>query len=234
MRARRSGRIFAGRPVSATARVWHRRGMPIAPEMLLPFLVASVLVTIIPGPDMALVTRQVLVGGPRLAQRTIFGNLSGLFVHGVALAAGLSAILVASATAYSVVKLAGAAYLCWLGVQAILASRRPPESEPEPGAVLPRRAYLQGLLSTVLNPKPALFFLTLLPQFVDRDENVLLQTFTLAAIHVVVGLIWLTAYAHLIQRARAFLTAPRVKAWLERTTGAVLIALGVRVAVERR
>jgi threonine/homoserine/homoserine lactone efflux protein len=208
--------------------------MPIAPEMLLPFLVASVLVTIIPGPDMALVTRQVLVGGPRLAQRTIFGNLSGLFVHGVALAAGLSAILVASATAYSVVKLAGAAYLCWLGVQAILASRRPPESELEAGAVVPRRAYLQGLLSTVLNPKPALFFLTLLPQFVDRDENVLLQTFTLAAIHVVVGLIWLTAYAHLIERARAFLTAPRVKAWLERTTGAVLIALGVRVAVERR
>src|ERR687895_2668816 len=101
-------------------------GMPVAPELLLPFLVASVLVTVIPGADMALLTRQVFVGGPRLAYRTIAGNLTGLLVHGVALAAGLSALLVASATAYTTVKLAGAAYLIYLGVQALLASRRPP------------------------------------------------------------------------------------------------------------
>ena len=105
-------------------------------DLLLPFLLASVLVTVIPGADMALVTRQVLVGGPGLAQRTIFGNLAGLLVHGVALAAGLSALLVASAVAYSTAKLA-------------------------------------GVVSTVLNSKPALFFLTFLPQFVDRDRAVL-------------------------------------------------------------
>ena len=209
-------------------------GMPVAPELLLPFLVASVLVTVIPGADMALLTRQVFVGGTRLAYRTIAGNLTGLLVHGVALAAGLSALLVASATAYTAVKLAGAVYLVWLGVQAIRASRRPANLDLASAAAAPRRAFLQGLLSTVLNPKPALFFLTFLPQFVDPGRNVLPQTLTLAAIHVLVGLIWLTAYAHLIDRARAVLTAPRVKAWLERSTGAVLIALGVRVAVERR
>jgi threonine/homoserine/homoserine lactone efflux protein len=174
--------------------------MPTQPELLLPFLLASVLVTVVPGADMALVTRQVLVGGPRLAYRTIAGNLTGLLVHGFALAVGLSALIVASATAYTIVKLAGAAYLIWLGVQTIRTTKRPPEPAVESPA--PRRAYLQGLLSTVLNPKPALFFLTFLPQFVDR--------------------------------ARAVLTAPRVEAWLERTTGALLIALGVRVAVERR
>jgi threonine/homoserine/homoserine lactone efflux protein len=206
--------------------------MPISPDVLLPFLVGSVLVTMLPGADMALVTRQVLVGGTPLAQKTVFGNLAGLLVHGVALAAGLSALLVASATAYTVVKLAGAAYLLYLGVQALLAARRPPAAAPP--AAVPRRAFLQGLLSTVLNPKPALFFLTFLPQFVDRDAAVLPQTLTLAAIHVVVGLIWLSAYARLVHRARAVLTAPRVKAWLERTTGAVLIAFGLRVAVERR
>jgi threonine/homoserine/homoserine lactone efflux protein len=86
----------------------------------------------------------------------------------------------------------------------------------------------------VLNPKPALFFLTFLPQFVDRGRGVLPQTLTLVAIHVVVGLIWLSAYAHLVHRARGLLTGPRLKAWLERTTGAVLIAFGLRVAVERR
>jgi threonine/homoserine/homoserine lactone efflux protein len=176
----------------------------------------------------------VLVGGPALAQKTIFGNLTGILVHGVALAAGLSALLVASATAYTVVKLAGAAYLVYLGVQALLASRQPPSDGPPAGIAVPRRAFLAGLISTVLNPKPALFFLTFLPQFVDREAAVLPQTMTLAGIHVLVGLIWLTAYARLVQRARGLLTAPRVKAWLERTTGAVLIAFGLRVAVERR
>ena len=207
--------------------------MPVPLDLLLPFLVASILVTVIPGADMALITRQVLVGGTSLAQRTIFGNLTGLLVHGFALAVGLSALLVASATAYTAVKLAGAAYLIYLGIQALRASRRP-AVEPTVVAGAPRRAFLQGLISTVLNPKPALFFLTFLPQFVNRDEAVLPQTMTLAGIHVVVGLIWLTAYAHLVHGARGMLAAPRVKAWLERTTGAVLIAFGLRVAVERR
>src|SRR5215213_9286011 len=116
---------------------------------------------------MALITRQVLVGGPALAQKTIFGNLTGLLVHGVALAAGLSALLVASATAYTTVKLAGAAYLVYLGVQSLRQARRPATAASAPP---PRRignAYAQGLISTVLNPKPALFFLSYLPQFVD-------------------------------------------------------------------
>jgi threonine/homoserine/homoserine lactone efflux protein len=214
--------------------VWNDGAVTVPLDLLLPFLVASVLVTVIPGADMALVTRQVLVGGTGLAQRTIFGNLAGLLVHGVALAAGLSALVVASAVAYSTVKLAGAVYLLYLGVQALRASRRRSVETAPAGIAAPRRAFLAGLISTVLNPKPALFFLTFLPQFVDRQRGVLPQTLTLVAIHVVIGLIWLTAHAHLVHRARGLLTGPRVKAWLERTTGAVLIAFGLRVAVERR
>lgn len=209
-------------------------GVLIQPELLLPFLVASVLVTVVPGADMALITRQVLVGGTRLAHRTIAGNLTGILVHGLVLAAGLSALIVASATAYTTVKLAGAVYLVWLGVQTIRASRKPADLDFRASVAAPRHAFLAGLVSTVLNPKPALFFLTFLPQFVDRDRAILPQTLTLAAIHVVVGLVWLTAYAHLVDRARAVLAGPRVKSWVERTTGAVLIALGLRVAVERR
>ncbi len=212
--------------------------MPVELHLLLPFLVASVLVTVVPGADMALVTRQVFIGGPRLAQRTIMGNLTGICVHGAALAIGLSALLVASATAYTVVKLAGAAYLVWLGIQTIRAARRPavtPDAALEgAGPITPRRAYVQGLVSTVLNPKPALFFLTFLPQFIDRHGSVLAQTLFLTALHVLVGLVWLTAYAHMVHRARQVLTGNRFRAWLERSTGAVLIALGVRVAVERR
>jgi threonine/homoserine/homoserine lactone efflux protein len=213
--------------------------VPVELHLLIPFLVASILVTVVPGADMALVTRQVLIGGPRLAQRTIFGNLAGICVHGAALAVGLSALLVASATAYTVVKLAGAAYLVWLGIQTIRAARRPAPATPDAahdatGPISPRRAFVQGLVSTVLNPKPALFFLTFLPQFIDQNQSVLAQTLFLTLVHVIVGLVWLTTYAHLVDRARMVLTRDRFRRRLERSTGAVLIALGVRVAVERR
>ncbi len=213
-------------------------GMPVPIEQLLPFLVGSILVTVVPGADMALVMRQVFIGGTSLAQRTIFGNLTGLVVHAVALAVGLSALLAASAEAYTVVKLAGAAYLVFLGAQTLLAARRG-HAEPDGAAPATRRgvpsrrtAYLQGLVSTVLNPKPALLFLTYLPQFVDESRPVLPQIAFLAGVHILVGLIWMTLYAHLVQRAHRTLTRSDVRRWLETATGVVLIALGLRVAVE--
>jgi threonine/homoserine/homoserine lactone efflux protein len=208
--------------------------VPVELHQLLPFLVASVLVTVVPGADMALVTRQVLIGGPRLAQRTIAGNLTGVAVHGVALAVGLSALLVASAGAYSAVKLAGAAYLVYLGVQTFRSAGRAALAEPTSADPRARRPYVQGLVSTVLNPKPALFFLTFVPQFVDRDRPVLGQTLFFTLLHIAVGLAWLTTYAHLVDRTRHALRRERVRRWVERSTGAVLVALGLRVAVERR
>jgi threonine/homoserine/homoserine lactone efflux protein len=222
--------------------------MPIPLEQLLPFLVGSILVTIVPGADMALVMRQVFIGGTSLAQRTIYGNLTGLVVHATALAAGLSALLAASAQAYTVVKLAGAGYLVFLGLQTLLAARRREAeaaaevvatasagpSGPARGVPSPLTAYLQGLISTVLNPKPALLFLTYLPQFIDESRPVLPQIAFLAGVHIVVGLIWMTTYAHLVARAHRTLTRSDVRRWLDRVTGVVLIAFGLRVAVEQR
>lgn len=212
--------------------------MPVPVDDFLLFLGGSILVTIVPGADMALITRQVLIGGTWLAQRTIFGNLTGLVVHALALALGLSALLVASAEAYTVVKLAGAAYLVSIGVQTLRSARRgAPEEDPSVAArAVPSRrtAYLQGLVSTVLNPKPALLFLTFLPQFVDERRAVLPQITFLAGVHILLGLVWLTIYAHLIHRAHRTLTRRDVRRWLESATGVVLIALGLRVAVEPR
>lgn len=197
------------------------------PDGLAAFVAASVLVVVVPGADMALVTRQVLIGGPRLARRTILGNATGVLVHVVAMAVGLSALLVASATAYTAVKWAGAAYLIWLGIQSWRAARRP-TAPPPPTA--PRRAFAAGLVSTVLNPKPALFFLALVPQFLDRAHPVAPQVLLLGAIHLAVTVAWLTVYVQLVGRARAVFTS----GWVQRATGAVLVALGVRVALERR
>lgn len=213
--------------------------MPVPLDQLLLFLPGSILVTVVPGADMALVMRQVFVGGTALAQRTIFGNLSGLVVHAAALAIGLSALLVASAEAYTLVKVAGAAYLVYLGIQSLRsawrADRREAEGERAPSRVPSMRtAYLQGLISTVLNPKPALLFLTYLPVFVDETRPVLPQIAFLAGVHILVGLIWMTLYAHLVARAHRTLTRGDVRRWLEGATGVVLIALGLRVAVEPR
>ena len=226
--------------------------MPVPIEQLIPFLIGATLVTIVPGADMALVMRQVFVGGTALAQRTIFGNITGLIVHSIALAVGLSALLVASAEAYTAVKIAGAIYLVYLGAQSLLsawrAGRDPVPAPVEgidvvgtsPGTGAGRRApsmrtaYLQGLISTVLNPKPALLYLTFLPQFVDTARPVLPQIVFLAGIHIVMGVIWLTFYAHVIARAHRTLTRSDVKRWLEGATGVVLIGLGLRVATEPR
>lgn len=215
--------------------------MPVPIDQLLLFLVGSILVTIVPGPDMALVMRQVFIGGTGLAQRTIFGNVTGLVVHAVALAAGLSALLVASAEAYTVVKLAGAAYLVYLGVQTLQSARHDEQAASNDAAAAASRpvpsvrtAYVQGLVSTVLNPKPALLFLTYLPQFIDESRAVLPQIAFLAGVHIVIGLIWMTLYAHIVHRAHRTLTRRDVRRWLEGATGVVLIALGLRVALERR
>jgi threonine/homoserine/homoserine lactone efflux protein len=207
------------------------------PQHLWLFLVGSLVITLVPGADMALVTRQVVTRGRRAAQVTVLGNVTGIVVHAVALGAGLSALIVASATAYTTVKLAGAAYLVYLGAQSLRQARR---TRRERGAVVaqpvrPRRGspYLAGLISTVLNPKPALFFLSYLPQFIDRSHSVAPQLALLAGIHIVVGLVWLSLYAWLISRLQAAIARPRVKAAMESVSGAVLVALGVRVALER-
>ncbi len=213
--------------------------MPVPLEQLLPFLVGSILVNIVPGADMALVMRQVFIGGTSLAQRTIFGNMTGIVVHAVALAAGLSALLAASAEAYTVVKLAGAAYLVFLGAQTLRSARRGHPEPESPGAgprgvPSPRTAYFQGLISTVLNPKPALLFLTYLPQFIDESRPVVPQIAFLAGVHIAIGLVWLTLYAHLVARAHRTLTRRDVRRWVETVTGVVLIAFGLRVAIEQR
>ena len=102
-----------------------------------------------------------------------------------------------------------------------------------PPAATNRSNYLAGLISTMLNPKPALFFLSYLPQFIDRSDSVVLQVAFLAGIHIVIGFVWLTLYAWLVSRLQLVITRPRVKAAMERISGVVLVALGIRVAFER-
>jgi len=162
-----------------------------------------------------------------------FGICSGLLVHATASALGMSVILATSAQAFTIVKLAGAAYLGYLGVQALRSSFRQDATEV-PSSRRRANPFLQGVLSNVLNPKVAVFYLTFLPQFMAPGDNVLARSLAFAVAHSVMGVIWLSAYAYVLSRVSAVLGSSGVRRWLERVTGGVLIALGVRLALERR
>jgi threonine/homoserine/homoserine lactone efflux protein len=200
---------------------------------LVAFTGFAALLTILPGSDMALVTRNVLAVGRRRTMATIVGIASGCVIHAAASALGISAVLATSATAFNVMRTVGAAYLIWIGIQSIRTAGAP-ASAPSDRAKGRTSPFLQGFLTNILNPKVAIFYLTVLPQFVTPGDNVLKRSLLLASIHIAMGLVWLTAYAWFVDRLGGVLSRPRVKAWLERVTGGVLIALGARLAWERR
>jgi RhtB (resistance to homoserine/threonine) family protein len=198
-------------------------------SQLLPFVGAAIVIAVTPGADTALVVRNALVAGAAPARRTALGTASGLMVWGAASACGVAAVLNASAEAYTTVKLAGAAYLIWLGIQAI---RHAGAHEPAEGA----RAgspFRQGLLCNLLNPKAGVFFTALLPQFVSPQDPALAVSLLLTAIAAVTSLMWLTVYATLVPRAGDVLRRQPVRRAIDRVTGTVLIGLGVRLALSR-
>ena len=205
------------------------------PDRLLPYLGVIAVLTVTPGPDMLLVLRNGIRGGSRAAWATGLGCCTGIAVHATLAVLGLSAILAASSEAFTAVKLAGAAYLVWLGASALVRSTRGEAlaAEPAPEAVR-GSAYRQGLLTNLLNPKIALLFLTLLPQFVSDGEPRVATTAVLAAVFLGGAVVWWRVFSLAVGPLGRFLSRPRVVAWFERGTGALLVAIGVRVALERR
>ena len=193
-------------------------------------------IVVLPGPDMALVLQNGIARGRRAAVETAVGINTGLLVWAVAAALGIAALLRASAPAFTLLKFAGAAYLVWLGLRALTdAWRGAPGGSA--GQASPRRRaspFRQGLLSNLLNPKIALVFTTLIPQFVDPDAPAVAQTLLLASIFICMGLVWLTSYALVVARVATLLRRCVVRRVLNAVTGTVLMALGFRVAFERR
>jgi len=203
---------------------------------LVAFAGISLLLAMTPGPDMAVVTRQALVNGSRGVLLSTAGITLALTIHVTASAVGLSALLRASANLFEVVKIVGGLYLAYLGVRAWLASRRP-GGEPVVGAAQPVSSSLgilrQGFLSALFNPKLVVFFVTFLPQFVRPGDRVLVRLLLLGMVFAVIGLSWLVVYGSLVTRISDFITAPRVRRWLERITGTVLLGFGARLVLER-
>lgn len=207
---------------------------------LIAYCAASILLVVTPGPGQALVVARTLAGGHKAGVLTAVGLEIGTLGHTFAAALGLSALLAASATAYSIVKYAGAAYLVVLGVITLMSTRRPatekPNTVPVERTSNSRLLLLHGIVTGTLNPKVAVFFVAFLPQFVHPERgHVFLQFMCLGLILATLGLIGDSTVSWLTARASRKLTAsPRFTAWRQRLTGSILIALGVRLALSER
>jgi threonine/homoserine/homoserine lactone efflux protein len=205
-------------------------------QVLVTFAPVAGLLTITPGAATALVVRNALRGGRRHAFWTTSGNSAGVLVWGCCAAAGVAAVVAASAAAFDVIKIVGAIVLVIMGARSLLGSghRATRAETPEPAQVSDRRALRDGLVTSLANPKLAVFFVALFPQFVPPGTSVLPAALAMVCVIIAFDLIWYSVLAALVSRAKRHFVEGRWARRIERVTGAVLIGLGVRLALERR
>lgn len=206
------------------------------------FVGATLVLMFIPGVDMALVTRQMVVHGRPTAFVTVMGLLASGLCHAALASAGLTAILLTSSAVYGTLRLAGGGYLVAVGAYSIWTSwTRSREDETDPASdalsrreMTPRRAFALGFVSNITNPKVAVFFLTFLPQFVSPERGSVLGIAVLGILFNAIASSWWVAYLLVLDRASRWLARRDVRRAVENVSGGVLIALGLRVATERR
>ncbi len=199
--------------------------------LLLAFVAAASVLTITPGIDTAMVLRSAAAGGARPAVLASVGIALGCLAWGAAVSVGLGAVLHASELAYAVIKWVGAAYLMWLGIKLLL---KPRATIGQDGGDAPSRgageAFWRGFLTNLLNPKVGVFYVTFLPQFVPDGANVVGYTFFLAFLHVGLTLGWFAVLIAATVPLGRFLRRPAAVKTLDRLTGAVFVAFGVKLA----
>jgi threonine/homoserine/homoserine lactone efflux protein len=210
-------------------------------DQFVAFLGIAVMVIVTPGQDTALTIRNTLLGGRRAGIATAAGVAVGQAGWTLAASLGLTALLVASEPAFAAIRLAGAAYLIYLGAHSLwLASRsgspatRPTVGVPGSGGLAPPRAFRQGLLSNLGNPKMVVFFSSLLPQFVTPGSSTFSAMLSLGLIFVTMTFVWLSAYAAAVARAGHILRRARIRRAFDALMGTLLVAFGVRLAIEDR
>jgi threonine/homoserine/homoserine lactone efflux protein len=199
------------------------------------FTLASVLIVLLPGPDTLVVLRNLIRGGRRTAALTVTGVLSGLTVWVATAALGLVAVLDASESAYTALRIVGACYLLWLGIQTLRTHLAPEMLTVEPGTS--RRwlggGYSAGLVTDLLNPKVGVFFVTFLPGFVPSGTSVGAASLAFGAIFVAETALYFAVLLFVAGRITRWMRDPKIRRRLDWATGTVLIGFGVRLAVEQ-
>jgi threonine/homoserine/homoserine lactone efflux protein len=192
------------------------------------FIPIALVLTLTPGPATALVVRSALRGGTAAAFRTVVGNAAGVAGWALLSALGIAALVAVSEAAFLTLKVAGVAVLVWLGVQALRGVRR--GSGPPGGGRLVGEAFL----TSAANPKLAVFFVALFPTFIPAGEPVLPRALAMAALVIAFDFIWYLSLAAVVSRAGRAVTGSRFARRVEQATGAVLLGLAGRLALERR
>jgi threonine/homoserine/homoserine lactone efflux protein len=206
-----------------------------APDpQLIAFVGVALAVVLLPGPDMALVARNVFRYGRAAGVVTSLGICTGVLGWALAAGLGVSALLATSSAAFTALKLAGAAYLIYLGISTLRAGDVPLSPGAGPSAEIPwRRAWVQGLVSALLNPKLGVFFLTLLPQFVGPGDAPAMRMVQLILVFDAIGLAWLVTWSLLLGAVGDVLDRPTPRRVIRLVTGTVLLGFGARVALDR-
>ena len=206
------------------------------------FVVAVFLLNVTPGPDTAYIVGRSVAQGRSAGLVSALGISGGCCVHSLACAFGLTALLAASASAFTVVKFAGAIYLVYLGMRLIFTKAAPAADEPAPAAAAStaprslRQLFVQGFCTNVLNPKVVLFFVSFFPQFVvPGSPHKALAFLALGAVFVAMSTVWNSFVAWIAGSVtRRFSGKPGVKKWLDRTVGSAFVGLGVKLATATR
>lgn len=200
------------------------------------FIISGLLLNIMPGPDSLLIMARSATQGWRAGVSAAAGIGAGTMVHVLAAAIGLSAILATSATAFTIVKYIGAAYILWMAIGLLRARRTDVQAAITVPPLPYRKIFVQGLLTNILNPKVAIFFLAFVPQFIDAQApDKALAFIILGCIFNINGMLWCVSLALLTAFASSRIkVSPGVALWLNRVTGGLFIWLGVKLALSKQ
>jgi len=203
------------------------------PALFAAFIAAAALLTVTPGVDNAMVLRAAATEGARSGLFAALGISLGCLMWAGAISVGLGALLHASELAYTILKWVGAAYLIWLGLKLLLKPRTALNEADTPAPQAGFAALRAGFFTNVTNPKIGVFYVTFLPQFIPAGANVAAYSFFLASVHVIIGMVWFAALIAATVPIGRMLRRPSVVRTLDRVTGGVFIAFGLKLAISR-
>lgn len=197
------------------------------------FIIMSILLIILPGPDNAIVTKNTLTVGKTGGYQTMLGSCIGLLIHTFAAVVGLSAIIVKSALLFAIFKYVGAIYLVYIGIKTIFALKNKSVAVTTEDKYQHKSCFQQGFLTNILNPKVAVFFFTFLPQFVVSGNDTFLPFLLMGVTYSFLTTIWFLFYIYLINEISTFMKKPKTQTFVEGITGSVLIVFGIKLALEK-
>jgi RhtB (resistance to homoserine/threonine) family protein len=195
---------------------------------MITYLIMTFFVVLSPGVDTALITKRTIAEGKKDGLQMALGITAGSLVHTLAATLGISMLILQSAVAFTILKWVGAIYLIYLGIRSLV-KRIQTEQSNETNRFNKGGAFKEGLLSNILNPKVAVFFITFLPQFVTGKDTAAIELLTMGSIYAIVSILWFVCYVYCLHYVREWLLSPTVQIYMEKATGIVLVGFGIKL-----